>query len=185
MNKNLKLPFLGVIAAFIILGCVRDTDFDQATDVTLTPVVELDLIYFNLVASDFFDSISNTPRLTLIDTTEIRFLDDTEIQESLLRADFLFEFTNSIPREFSVGFQFLSEENEETYFTGTTVSQGTVASPVLTEFSETVEGQDIINLTMADKVVVSVEIPSADESLEGQLDLKSKTTYYLEIRERN
>ncbi len=185
MKKNLLLPFLGLLCIACFFSCVRDTDFDQVDDVAATPIVELDLIYFNLQAADFFDSITNTPRLTVTDTTEIRFLDDSGFQESLLKAEFLFIFTNSIPRSFETSFQFLSETNDTTYTTQTTVMEGTEASPIVTEFTETVEGEEILDLTSADKVVVSVSIPSADGTLEGTLNLKSKTTYYLEIKERN
>jgi electron transfer flavoprotein alpha subunit len=185
MNKNLLLPFLGVLASLFLFSCVKDTDFNQAENITLTPVVELDLIYFNVEAGAFFDSVTNTSILTISDTTEIRFLDDSGVQESLVKAEFLFNFTNSIPRTFEVVFQFLSEENEETYLAQTTVEQGTELAPVVSQFLETIEGEDITRLTMADKVVVSVTIPSSNANLSGTLDLKSKTTYYLEIKERS
>lgn len=184
MRKNLLMPFVGVLAGLLLFSCIKDTDFDEAQNITLTPVVELDLIYFNIEASEFFDSITNTSILTLRDTTEIRFLDDTGVQESLIRAEFLFNFTNSIPTEFIVDFQFLNELDEETYVTGTTVNQGTEEAPVLTQFIENVEGEDILLLTQADKVVVSVTLPLWDATLQGVLNLQSKTTYYLEIRDR-
>lgn len=185
MKKNLLLPFLGILSMLCIVSCVKDTNFDQAQEVSLTPVVELDLIYFNLNAGDFFDEVSNTPRLTVTDTTDIRFLDDTGTQESLKRADFLFVFTNSIPRSFHANFQFLDSLNTETYFTSASIDVGTIGAPVVTEFTQIVEGDEILQLTQADKVVVTVTIPSADASLEGSLNLKSKTTYYLEIKERD
>ncbi|MBW2938754.1 hypothetical protein KXJ69_11585 [Aureisphaera sp. CAU 1614] len=185
MKKNLQFPVLGVLFTLLFFSCVKDTDFNQAQDVTITPIVELDLIYFNLVANDFFDDVSNTPRLTVRDTTDIRFLDDTDTQESLLKADFLFIFNNSIPRSFQADFQFLDSLNVEKYFTSTFVEMGTPSSPVITEFTESVEGEEILQLTQSDKVVVSVTIPSSDATLEGELNLKSKTTYYLEIKERD
>ena len=181
MKKNLTMPFLIVLSFLLVVSCVKNTDFDQAEDIALTPVVELDLIYFNAEAGEFFDTVTSTPILTLRDTTEIRFLDDGQIQESLRRAEFLFNFTNSIPREFQVDFQFLSEQNDTTYFTQTAVNPGTIQTPVLTEFTETIEGDEIVELTKANKVVVSVTIPSATASLEGTLNLQSKTTYYLEF----
>lgn len=184
MKKNLFIPFLGVLALFLFFSCVKDTDFDQAEEIILTPVVELDLIFFNLEAGDFYDETTNTEILTVRDTTEIRFLDDTEIQESLVQADFFFRFTNSIPRTFNVDFEFLNEENQLTYSTSTSVNQGNSSNPVITEFEQTVAGEDITRLTMADRVVVSVTIPSSDDSLEGLLNLKSKTTYFLEITDR-
>jgi hypothetical protein len=185
MKKNLLMPTVGLLAGLLLFSCIKDTNFDEAQNITLTPVVELDLIYFNVDASEFFDSITNTSILTLRDTTEIRFLDDTDFQESLIRAEFQFNFTNSIPREFMVDFQFLSEENEETFVTGTIVNQGTEQLPVFTQFIENVEGEEVLQLTQANKVVVTITIPSSDATLRGVLNLQSKTTYYLEIKDRS
>ena len=180
MNKVLSPSIFMVFACLFFTACIKDTNFDQAEDIALTPVVELDLIYFNLQAARFFDTINSTQILTVRDTTEIRFLDDSTLQESLKRAEFYFKFTNSIPRDFQVDFQFLSELNDTTYVTATNVAQGTIATPVITEFTENVEGEGILSLTQAHKVVVSVTIPSSNENLEGTLNLKSKTTYFLE-----
>jgi len=185
MKINLHPIMLGMLFGMLSFSCVRDTDFDQAEEVTLTPKVELNLIHFDLDAGEFFDSITNTPRLVLSDTTLIRLLDDIEVQESLYKADFEFRFTNSIPREFQTDFTFLSSQGIPTYSTSTLVTAGNPDIPALTTFIQTVEGQDIIDLTQSDKVVVTVTIPSADLSLEGNLNLKSKTTYYLEIKDRN
>lgn len=180
MNKTFTLPIFMACVCLFFTACIKDTDFDQAEDIALTPVIELDLIYFNLEANSFFDTINSTPILTVRDTTEIRFLDDSTLQESLKRAEFYFKFTNSIPRSFQVDFQFLSELNDTTYVAGTPVAEGTLVTPVITEFTENVEGEDILLLTQAHKVVVSVTIPSSNENLEGTLNLKSKTTYFLE-----
>jgi hypothetical protein len=185
MKKNLLPQVLGLISSMLLFSCVRDTDFNQVNDVALTPVVELDLIHFDLDAGDFFDAVNGVPRLTVTDTTEIRFLDDTEIQESLFKAEFLFVFTNSIPRTFQTDFIFLSETGDVTYTTSTSVSDGLPNNPIVTEFSEVVEFPQILDLTQANRVVVSVTIPSSDISLQGGLSLKSKTTYYLEIKDRN
>jgi len=180
MNKALSIPIFVAFACMFFTACIKDTDFDQTENIAMTPVVELDLIYFDLRASDFFDTINSTPVLTVSDTTEIRFLDDSDLQESLKRAEFYFKFTNSIPRDFQVDFQFLSENNDTTYVANTSVNEGTIAAPVITEFIENVEGTDILDLTQANKVVVSVTIPSSSENLQGTLNLKSKTTYFLE-----
>ncbi len=174
------MSIITACACLLFTACIKETDFDQAEDIALTPVVELDLIYFNLQASNFFDTINSNPILTLTDTTEIKFLDDTTLQESLKQAEFYFKFTNSIPRNFQVDFQFLSETNDTTYVAGTSVTEGMPNAPLITEYIENVEGEDILRLTQANKVVVSVTIPSSNENLEGTLNLKSKTTYFLE-----
>lgn len=185
MKKYLLPQIMGLFFSILLFSCVRDTDFNQAEEVSLTPKVELNLIHFDLEAGEFFDQQTNTPRLVVTDTTEIRFLDDTEVQESLLKAEFLFVFTNSIPRTFQTDFVFINELGEPTYSSSTLVNEGSILAPVVTEFVEVVEGPEILELTQANRVVVSVTIPSSDASLEGNLNLKSKTTYYLEIKDRN
>lgn len=181
MKKKLIIPFFGVLSALLLFSCVKDTDFSQADAITLTPVVELNLIFFDLTASDFFDETTNIPRLTVSDTTELRFLDGSFAQEDLREADFLFVFTNSFDQELQADFQFLSKENDTTYITATAIASGTIGTPVVTQFTETILGEDIVALTQANKVIVSVTIPEADATLVGNLNLKSKTTYYLEI----
>jgi hypothetical protein len=162
-------------------ACVKDTDFDQANDIVVSPIVELDLIYFDLPAITFFDTINSIPILTVSDTTNLPWLNDEEIRTSLKRAEFYFKATNSIEREFQLDFQFLNEQNEVTYMLQTQVEQGTITNPLITEFIENVEGEDLADLTLAEKVVVLLTIPSANENLDGTINLESKATYYLEF----
>jgi len=180
MNKALLQPIVVICICLFFTSCVRDTDFNQAEDVALTPIIELDLISFNLSANNFYDSINSNPILSVTDTTEIRFLNDGELQDRLQKAEFYFKFTNSIPRNFQVDFQFLSETNDTAYVAGTRVDEGQPATPVITEYTEIVENADIFKLTQANKVVVTVAIDSSSQNLEGDLNLKSKTTYFLQ-----
>ena len=179
MKKNLTYILL-IPIILLFYACVTDTDFNQAEDIALKPVIELDLIYFTVQANRFYDAVTQNQILTVTDTTEIRFLDDTGIQEALKRADFYFKFTNSIPRNFIAEFDFVNDLNEITYQTQTNVEQGTLDTPIVTEFTEIVEGDAILQLTQANKVIVKVTIPSSDETIEGSLNLQSKATYYVE-----
>ncbi|MGO3184193.1 MAG: hypothetical protein ACTIJ9_15310 [Aequorivita sp.] len=180
MRKIISPLLFTLCACLFFTACIKNTDFDQSENIVLSPIVDLDLIYFNLQADNFFDSISNTPILTVRDTTRIKFLNDSSLMKNLKRAEFYFKFTNSIPRDFQVDFQFLSEVDDTTYVVETLVDQGTLSTPVITEFIENVEGDAILQLTKANKVVVSVTIPDAIDSLEGTLNLKSKATYFFE-----
>jgi hypothetical protein len=178
MRKNLHLLGL-LILPVLFHACIKDTDFNQAEQIALEPVVELDLVYFTLDATNFFDPVTQTDTFTVSDTTEIRFLNESGIQEALKRADFYFKFTNSIPRDFFAEFEFLDPQNQLTYQTQTQVLQGSVASPIVTEFVEIVQGDDILQLTQANKVVIKITIPSSAQNLEGALNLQSKATYYV------
>lgn len=186
MNRNLQRLLLGLCLAFFWTSCVKDTDFNQAEDIATRPVVETNLVFFNLEGAEFYDTAGNIPRETLTDTTEIRFLDDEGFQESVLRAEFLFRFNNTIPRDFVVDFEFVSEQGELTYATSTTVPAGSTENPSIPpDFIVPIEGEDVIALTSANRVVVNVSMENAIPGLPGQLDMQSVVTFYLEFKERD
>ena len=179
--KNILLYGIVVLSCCLIFtSCVKDTDFDQSEEIILSPIVEFDAVYFNLPANRFIDSITFNPILTVIDTTQIKFLDGELLQENLKRLEFYFKFTNSIPRNFQVDFQFLNQANDTTYVISASVPPGRLNAPVISDFFENIEGPDLERLTQANKLVVLVTIDSTDRSLEGALNLQSKGTYFLE-----
>ena len=102
MKTNLTNSYLAVLLVVVLFSaCVKDTDFDQAEDIAVTPIVELDLIHFDLPAMRFFDTVASSPVLTVRDTTDLEFLNDEEISANLERV----EFSSNLPMEFSVLFK--------------------------------------------------------------------------------
>jgi hypothetical protein len=182
MKTNLVNSYLAVIVVSVLLSaCVKDTDFNQADDIVISPVVELDLVHFDLPSIRFFDTIASTPVLTVRDTTDLRFLNDEEVRLNLKRAEFYFKFTNGIQHEFQIDFQFLTPQDDLIYVSQTQVSPGTSSNPVVTEYTDNIEGALLEQLTLAEKLVISVTIPSSNANLEGNIKLQSKATYYLEF----
>jgi len=179
MKKNITWLFAATLLILLFSACIKDTDFNET--IQLTPVVELNLIHFNLDAGAFYDEVTATPILTVRDTTELRFLEESTIQESVTKAEFYYKFTNSISRDFLIDFQFLNEANDTTYTTQALVSQGSIVSPVLSEHFDTLEGDPLLQLFEASKLVLHVTISSSDENVVGNLNMQSKTTYYLEF----
>lgn len=180
--KITKLFFL-FTCLLLCISCFDGTDFDQANDVVVTPEIELDLIYFNLEASKFYDYVNNTEILVVQDTTDLDFLGGNDIADIIKGADFFFEFTNSISREFNISFDFLNQDNVSTYFMQTTVASGSEDTPVVSYFVQSLDEVQIKELTKAKKVLVTVTIPSSSQDLTGVLNLQSKTTYYLQIEQ--
>ena len=71
--------FAGAIALLLTLySCVKDTDFDQFDQTILEPVVDLNLVFWEVTANAFNNPNANLPLGTVRDTTEIRFLDDPD-----------------------------------------------------------------------------------------------------------
>ena len=180
--KIAKLFFL-LSSMLLYVSCFDGTDFDQANDVVVTPEIELDLIYFNLEASSFYNNANNTEVLVVEDTTDLDFLGGSDINDILKGADFFFKFTNSIARGFNVSFDFLSQDNVSKYLMQTTVAPGSENTPVVSYFVQSLDELQIKELTKAKKVLVTVTIPSSSQDLTGVLNLQSKTTYYLQIEQ--
>ena len=180
--KIAKLFFL-LSSMLLYVSCFDGTDFDQANDVVVTPEIELDLIYFNLEASSFYNNATNTGVLVVEDTTDLDFLGGSDINDILKGADFFFKFTNSISRGFNVSFDFLSQDNVSRYLMQTTVAPGSENIPVVSYFVQSLDELQIKELTKAKKVLVTVTIPSSSQDLTGVLNLQSKTTYYLQIEQ--
>ena len=181
MKKNLYLLFLFTVIAFLFSACVKDTDFNQTDDIALTTVLELDFIFFNINSQNFTDlGINNT---IVSDTTDLDFLDSGIVSENIIRADFYFRNTNSFPVSFLAQYQFLNDNNEIKYEVIVPVQAGNNIDPAITEFTEIIENNALVNFTMATKVVVNTIATSSLNNINGNLDLQSKATYYLRIEE--
>ena len=181
MKKNLYLLFLFIAVVSLFTACVKDTDFNQTDDIVVAPTLELDFLFFNVDSESFSDLGVNN--LVITDTTEFSFLNDDIAVDNLIRADFYFRNTNSFPVQFTTQYQFLDENNDLHYEILIPVNDGTLNNPVITEYSEIIEGDGILSLTMAEKVVINIVASSSVDNLEGNLNLQSKTTYYLRVEQ--
>ncbi len=168
-----------VLLSFLVVSCVKDTDFDQ--NVVPSAVVELNFIYFTLQIDDFQLNPVTEGTLTVIDTTEIRFLNDDFAADNIKEASFFFRVSNSFPVELDAHFIFLSEENIPFYEIRFPIQLSDNGTPIITEHTHLVNQEDIQQLTLNEKVVVMITLFSDNQSLEGILNLQSKTTYYLEF----
>ena len=181
MKKKLHLLFLFTAVILFFTACIKDTDFNQTDDIVVTPTLELDFLFFNLNSENFSEIGMNN--LVVTDTTNFNFLNDEFTADNLLKADFYFKNTNSFPIQLTTQYQFLDENNNIHYEIIIPVNTGSNLNPVITEHNEIIEGDDIINLTMAEKVVVNIIASSSVDNLDGLLNLQSKTTYYLRIEQ--
>ena len=181
MKKNLYLLFLFTVIAVLFSACVKDTDFNQTDDISLTTVLELDFIFFNINSQNFTDlGINNT---IVSDTTDLDFLDSEIVSENIIRADFYFRNTNSFPVPLESQYQFLNDNNEIKYELTIPIQDGNVNNLDLTEFTEIIENNDLIDFMMATKVVVNTIANTSLNNIDGNLDLQSKATYYLRLEQ--
>ncbi len=177
MSRIFIITLLVVFAA----SCVKDTDFEQADEIALTPVTEVNFVYFTLFIDDFEYEPPPATQLTVIDTTEVGFLDDSFATENITSADFFFRVTNTFPASLEAKFTFLSEDNVPYYEINFPIALSQNSIPEITEFTQTISQEEIELLTQNDKVAVKIDIETENQNLDGSLNLQSKTTYYLQF----
>lgn len=179
--KHLILKFIGVSLLIATMGsCVKDTDFDQFDQTLLEPVLDLNLVFWEVEAPVFNNTSGNLPLGTVRDTTEIRFLDDPDTQESVVRADFLFEFENSTDAQYEVAIDFVSLSGNVTYSLQTTISAGTLSAPEQQVVLQEIVAPQVSQVTQAGLVAISATAQGLPPS-QGSLKMKSKARFYLEI----
>ena len=181
MKKKLHILFLFTAISTLFMACVKDLDFDQTDDILLSPVVAIDFVFFN-INSEKFSEISPT-NLVVTDTVFFDFLNEDFLVDNLIKADFYFKNTNSLPSQLITQYQFLDENNELHYEITIPVNSGAINNPVITEYTEIIDEASIGNLTSSNKLVVNVIAPSPLVNFDGTLNLESKTTYYLRLEE--
>ena len=181
MRNNLHLLFLIAVIVFFYSACVKDTDFDQTDDIVLETVLELDFIFFDINSQNFTDlGVNNT---IISDTTNLDFLGSEAASENIIRVDFYFRNTNSFPVSLESQYQFLNDNNEIKYELTIPIQDGNINNPVVTEFTEIIENNDLIDFMMATKVVVNTIANTSLNNIDGNLDLQSKATYYLRLEQ--
>ena len=181
MKKKLHILFLFTAISTLFMACVKDLDFDQTDDILLSPVVAIDFVFFN-INSEKFSEISPT-NLVVTDTVFFDFLNEDFLVDNLIKADFYFKNTNSLPSQLITQYQFLDENNELHYEITIPVNSGAINNPVITEYTEIIDEASIGNLTLSNKLVINVIAPSPLVNIDGTLNLESKTTYYLRLEE--
>lgn len=174
-----KLIISGLLLLFLA-ACIRDTDFDQVEDFVWQPISEVNFIYTTIHFGQLDTLPGNSDLLTVVDTTEIRFLNENFMQESLRQVDFYFKTTNGFSLPVEARFNFLSEENEPFYEIVFDIPSGNPETPVISEHTHIILGEDITLFTQNDKVVLSFITEAPQDSIPGTLNLQSKATFYIE-----
>jgi hypothetical protein len=89
VSPNFKF-YSFICIVLLLTSCIKDTDFSQSEDISLSPVMEFNLIYFDIEAPKFFDEIEGEELLTVRDTTALNFINGTDTQEVLKKVEFFF-----------------------------------------------------------------------------------------------
>ena len=186
LNKiTLKIAFVLCII-FCFNACVKDVDFDQAEDLTISPALEVSVIHFEEPANTFVDD-NGMELETVIDSVGIEIFNDEFVMDNLVKADFSFLTTNTINRAFQSQIDFYNDlyELQHTFSFG--VGASTNNQEVVVEYVEVFEGQDLDALKATTNLVLTLTLmPSSDgsvldENSSGNLKLHSKASFYFDI----
>jgi len=174
-----------VVGCMILLSCVKDVDFGQVGDVTLAPVLELDFIFAEIDTNELTDTPINPgttiPNITVTDTVNYDLLGDFTV-DNLERVELLFEFSNTIPRDFTFTLGFLNDAEQRigpTYNFIVQSGNGPNEEPVSTLITENLDAGLINSLSATQKLVTAIEVQNINLGLEGSLVLRSKGTYFI------
>lgn len=173
-----------ILTALLLLGCVKDIDFDQAGDIVLKPVYETDLLLFDLEADQFvYNGIEVG---TVTDTTGVDALSGEFSNKYLDQASLYFEFTNTISRSFRIEASFLNENGRLLQKVDFLIGPSD-GSPEVVSRTLTYSGNDLSIITNTHKIAIEFSLlpgtPMLTEESTGTLSMDSKATLYLLIDE--
>jgi len=111
--KLLKLNFIVFLIGTLLVSCVKNLDFDQVNDLTLSPVIDMPLIFFKVEETDFI--INGLEINEVSDFTRITAFENSFIKSNLVKIEVDFEINNKFNRGFTMVFEFLDENDNITY----------------------------------------------------------------------
>lgn len=171
---------LGVIAlTFFALSCSSNLDFNQVNDLTATPVVVANLASFDVPATQFVNG--GVEQTVSGDLLNFDIFIDNYFSTSLTRADFYFEFNNTINRGYTINLYFLDDTNTAVYSIPFDVPAYTGTQNLVTKTEIFQNGSlSLLKKTMKIAFVVTMKPgPALDENSVGSLKLRSSATVYL------
>lgn len=185
LKQILKFAFAFCVLQFMS-SCVKDVDFEQADNLSVTPVLEASLIFFEEAAPRFSTTTSGE-NVTIIDSTDVTIFNDDFVVDNLTRAEFLFETTNSIDRTFTTEIEFLDENDELLYLVEFIVPASEDNEPQTTIHEEIFIDETLIDLKTTTQLVLSLtmqetpdDIPLDNDSI-GLINIQSKGTFFINL----
>jgi len=183
INNFIKYAFIVMLSTITIFSCTKEIDFNQINDVSLKPVVALNLIFFNALASDFF--IDRIEQSTIKDTVVIDLFNRGFIIDNLVKAELVFETTNSIDKSFNIKVDFLDTSNRLKHTFTLTAPASPLNTDIITSHIEVFENTSLDALKVSNKIELTLQALSGGMPLNndtpGVITLKSKGVFFLNI----
>ena len=175
-----------LLCLLFMSSCIEDVDFDQPTDVILTPVIEASLVYLEVEGSRFIDNGSEVSTVTDA-VSNIEILEDEFVDDNLEKVELFFDVANQIPRRFDVQIDFRDINDQLQRSTIFSVMPSADGEIVITEHIEVFDEASIEQLKNTYTIVLTLNLqPSSDgstlnESTTETIALDSKGKFYFRI----
>ena len=185
-NRILSKLSLFLCLALVCNACIKDVDFEQAENLSITPALEASVIHFDEPAVTFLDE--NGVELTVIrDSVNIEIFSDPFVVDNLIKADFLFEAVNTINRAYVAEIEFFDDQFMLVHEFEFGVTESLNGEDIIVEYVEVFEGLELESLKATTNLVLTITLlPSSDGSIldetsPGNLKLRSKASFYFDI----
>ena len=187
--KTNNLYFFIIILLLLGLStssCVKDVDFNQAENLAFSPILDASLLHFEEPASSFVDD-DGTERVTIVDSVDIDVFQNQYVVDNLIKAELLFESTNTINRAYEAKVEFFDAENVLQYTFTYAVPRSPDNLDVVVTHLEVFENDSLIALKATEKLVLTLILEESEdgsiltENSPGELKFRSKGTFYLNI----
>ncbi|WP_211344286.1 hypothetical protein [Flavivirga rizhaonensis] len=172
-----------VIALFLSLfSCTKEIDFEQADDFEISPVIESSLVFFDESASSFL--ANGTEIISIKDSIGIEVFNNDFVIDNLIKADFVFEATNSINKAFQIQVDFINDVDQQVHSFTLQALASTNGSDLLSNHVEVFEGDELEALKNTSKLIFTLSLlpgGTINPTTPGRIKLKSKAIFYLNI----
>ena len=186
LKKNAIWASQIIVVITIITSCVKDVDFEQADNFSLTPVLASTVLYTEVEASRFSE---NGVEIELVrdSIANIEIFGEEFVRDNLVKAELVFEATNTINRTFNLRVDFLNEADELQHTLSFDVLESSSGNAIVTDYIEIFEDDSLDALKLITKMVVTLTIYASsdgtmlNEDSTGKVSLKSKGIFYFNI----
>ena len=182
MNRNPIVYLLSLTLCFVFFtSCSEEVDFEQAKNLTLEPVYEIDFVFASISPPNLTDPISQQIEPVLRDTLNYDLFGENTGEKYIQRVELLFEFENSIGSETEVNLDFLDPDDQVLHTVRITIPGGNVNNVTNFEHIEIFDRELIEQLNGVDRLATEVRLTNSTVPPGGRLKVKSKGTYFAEI----
>lgn len=170
-----------IFAALLCFGCVKDVDFNQSEQISLSPDLQSDLLIYSIDERYFTDSITKAFKPVIRDTVRLEFLDDDYIQKDLVSVEFSFRHINTFSQEIDSRILFLSENGQLQFSVDYPIPSGSPNNPSEIIYTEFIEQNRIHLVRNSIQMIVELEMIPNGQPVSGNLDFASKGLFKFEF----